>query len=357
MAKENPSSEEIHHLNLGDIHVNYDWNARCKSDVVSTTSDGVQDTTLRGEHQGLGTGIAGLMISLRGRGQETPVIVRKVTDGRSIVGKKIAEPYELLAGFRRVTAAIWLQKPEHMEWAMKQGQSVIPNTENGTILAFIRTVTTPLEARLVNAVENTHRSQLRAPDLVRVIKELGAGKGESMSQVAIAEALGIDQSYVSRLARIASLPQPVLDHWRDGKLLPGLQENVQYPQLTTKQLAELADMTRDQSPDEIIRRYVTILAPPPAAEHSSTTNGKDKHADRIHELGVLLGTFVRLGILLPGSLQWAKVVGPRKDGFLVDCGRVTQLEAMMYWDILQAAYDQGLLAPAAKVSTEEVAEA
>lgn len=366
MAKDTPPAvkdellpnDVIKHFLLSDIFVDYEWNSRSKAEITEI-NDAVVDTTVGGQHQPQGAKFEDFMMSFFDRGQDTPVFVRKVEGGKSLAGKKTDKPYELVSGFRRYTAIERLNAPgaeikigdgdkaEVFNFAKRAGElkrNIVPNTANGTILAVVRDLD-PLQARLLNARENTQRKNLSTPDTVRLVQELAAAK---MNQVKIATELGIGQPYVSRLSRIASLPTDVIAHWSGRvKTLPGLNENTVYRQMTTKELVDLADSMENRPAGEVTARYVNILNPPPPAEGSEGSAGEEnKQIAKIEEQCKLFGKLVRAGILENGSLEWSRVIGPKKLGFLIDSGTKPNAEGQMQlskiWDIAERAFKQGI---------------
>lgn len=333
--------ETIVSIPVDDIAVDYEWNGRSKSDVFSDTSSAVQDST-SAKKSAQGEGILGLMSSIYDVGQDTPVVVR-LTEGKTITGKKTPKKYELLNGFRRFSAIETLQKPEHKELAKKAGRAtVVPNTPDGTLRAVVRTVADATEARLVNARENTIRSNLSSPDQVRIAAELGK---RGMNQAAICEALGMTQSWVSKLCRVGELPAVILDHWRDGKPIAGLPNDMVPLQLTVMQLVDLHEQAKTQNmpQGEIVKRYIDVVSPIGAASvATSNGDGQDRVAKRIAETAALMARLVLAGVLESGTLEWSRVIGPKKGGFVLHSGTATQTELARLWDIADEAYSSTL---------------
>lgn len=351
--------EVIRHIPLSDIFVDYEWNVRSLKNVMSDTSDAVQDTTIKGAHTGEGAGIAGLALSMATDGQDQAIFVRKVEGGKSLGGKKTDKPFEIYCGFRRITAVDILNRspadiakvlPEKVaaeltaviETATKEKRNIVKNTANGTILAVIRTADAA-KARLDNGRENTLRQNLDTPDMVRYIATLS--RETKMTQEQMAKSLGIGQPYVSRLKKAATLPKVVIDHWRGEGKVPGLPEAIT-DRLTSRQMSDLADLAiKDSLPEgEVIKRYVDSLNPPVAADGSGGEDA-DRPLKRIKELGFMIGVMVREGILVSGDLSWARVIGPKKEGFLIDTGKVDAAKRGEYWDAMGAAFEAGLTPP------------
>lgn len=337
-----------------DVFVDYDWNVRSKSAIMSETSDAVQDTTLKGEHLGEGTGLYGLCLDLHMTGQDTAVVVRRVENGKSLGGKKTDLPFELVCGFRRFTALELVNggKPESfgkpdskdakalaesIVKAKKEKRPVVPNTTDGAIRAVVR-VLTPTAARILNGKENTNRDNLSTPDMVRYVAILSSV--EKLNQVQIAEALGIGQPHVSRLLRIAGLPKGIVAHWAGESKLPGLPDTVQ-ERLTSRQLVELFDETKGQTDAEITARYVLMLNPPAPDPNNPDASG-DAVAKRIKDIAVLLAGLIRNGVVSADSLSWARVIGPKKDGFIIDTGKADAGKRGEYWDLMDREFTKAL---------------
>lgn len=364
MANKSPKPDEllpgevIRHVPRTDIFVDYEWNVRSEADVTSETSDAVQDTTMKGEHHGEGTGLIGLALDLVNSGQDSPVVLRKVQQGKSVGGKKTDKPYELICGFRRYTAAEFLTQKfgddkktfllkGAVEEARKAKRPLIKNTADGTILAVVRELT-PVEARILNTKENTLRQNISTPDMVRRVKQFL--REDKIKQTDVATLLGIDQSYVSRLSKIGNLPQPILDHWSGRGKLPGLPEAIQ-KRLTSREMSELGDACKDMPEGEIIQRYISTLNPPPPAE--GPEEKQDRILAKVQELGTLIGVMVREGILENGSLRWDRILGPKKEGYQIDTGKANATKRGEYGDAMQSAFEEALKPPAKKEKTQK----
>lgn len=330
--------EMIRHIELTAIYVDYDWNGRSKRNVLSDASDAVQDTTIRSEHQTLGLGLKGLRNNLRNKGQDQPVILRRIEGGKSLGGKKTDKPYELIAGFRRYTAIEQLlASAEDRELMKVTGQkTMVPNTADGTILAVIR-ILSPLEARLLNGRENTERQNLSTQDMlgivVRMTKEL------ELTQEQISTELGVTQGYVSKLLKISKLPKAILAHWKGEAKLPGLPANVS-AMLTSKDLLELQAMAEKGDPPmteaQTVKRYIDMLAPPETGDETDTA--ADPVETKVKRAAELAAGLVKAGVLENGTLAWSTVIGPKKDGFLIDSGKADVAARAKYWDLAESAF-------------------
>lgn len=336
-ASELLPGEVIRHIPLTDIFVDYAWNARSKADVEGE-SDGVQDTTGK-NHASQGGDIKQFAESIAD-GQDQPVVLRAVTDGKSLAGKKTDKPFELVAGFRRFTAISALNEPAAAEASKKAGRkTVVANTADGTILAVVRTLDARA-ARVLNLRENTARNNLKTPDLVLHVRQLNK---DGMNQTAIATALAITQGFVSKLLSAGRLPLPILEHWRNGNEspLPGLATDRVWPRVPMADLAVLADLAEKDkmNPSEITARYIAMLNPEqPVGGGGGGTSKEDKDAQRIKDFAKTIGALVKGGILAPGSLNWSKVIGPKKANFLVDSGTADYVKVMALCDLAAETY-------------------
>lgn len=303
-------------VELSKIYVDYDWNSRSTRRLIDES-----DTEY--------AGFDGFEANIGSNGQLTPVILRN-TNGKSLAGKKISEPYEVVIGFRRSRAVTNLHAKKVK----------IPNLPAGTILAEVRDVKTEIEARLLNGIENIQRKNLKAPDLVFLARDLATKGG--MNQVTIAESLGITQGWVSRLLKVAGLPLPVLDHWRDNKPITAVQtkdgvfelkaeEAKTGTELTEPEMRALAELKGpSHTPEELIARYIRLVKPAPAAGTSDAgPTPKDPILENVKEIAALMGCMVRAGVLNNGSLDWAKVIGAKKDGYPIDAGKDRSQERML----------------------------
>lgn len=322
--------ETILNLPIDSIYVDYEWNRRSKAEVLADVTDGIQDTTRRGEHQGEGTGFQGLLESLRDDGQDIPVVVRAVENGRTMRGVPTECTYELVAGFRRMTALRTLNGQAYLAWAKEHGRTqVVPNTPNGTVRAVVRKLS-PLEARKLNIRENTFRHGLTAPDTVGIIQELAA---TGLTVVQIGRHLGVSHNYVSKLFPISKLPAPVVAHWRGLGSLPGLDSNRLYPRLTVNQMLAIAGQQGSEA--EIVQNYIIALSPQVSA--GKIRKQHDQTATRVYEVATLLGQLVKRGVLLPGNLEWSRVIGPKSAGYLIDSGHsnISQL-----WELASDSFEK-----------------
>lgn len=344
-------NETILNVPLTDIFVDYDWNVRSKSDV-SDVSDAVRDTT---EKNGAAQGVAmeDFAKNFADVGQDTPGILREVQNGKSLGGKTTKCKYELICGFRRITAVTLCQSKEFAERAEKASKLNVPTQPNGTFRAVVRELT-PQAARLLNIRENTARNNLKTPDVMLQVRGLAK---EGLSQVAIAEGLGITQGFVSKLLTIGTLPKAVLDHWRNGNAspIPGLPADKVYPRIPTPDLIVLAGLqSSDKLPEsEVIARYVEMVNPSPAEGSSGGGQTKqEKDEGRVTEFAKMVAILVKTGFLAPGDLQWTKIIGPKKANFMVDAGSTDYAKVMAMCDLAAKTYAEALKSDALKSAAE-----
>lgn len=350
-AKKAPefTNETILNIPLTDIFVDYDWNVRSKGDVSDVT-DAVRDTT---EKNGAAQGVSmpDFAKNFADVGQDTAGFVREVQNGKSLGGKSTKCKYELVCGFRRITAVQLCNEGDMAKAAEKAGKPCVPTQPNGTFRAIVRELT-PQAARLLNVRENTQRNNLKTPDIMLQVRGLAK---EGLSQVAIAEGLGITQGFVSKLLKIGTLPQAVLNHWRTGAALPSLPNDKLYPRVPTPDLIVLADLQeKDKLPEsEVVARYVEMVNPTPAEGSSGGGQSKqEKDEGRVTEFAKMVAILVKTGFLAPGDLQWTKIIGPKKANFMVDAGSTDYAKVMAMCDLAARTYADALAATPAKAAAE-----
>lgn len=152
-----------------------------------------------------------LIHSIRAKGQQTPVTIRPAKNPT----KK--QPYELVAGFRRI-AAFYCLAHGYNDRNTDGSVKAVPGTgEDYEVKAFVRELN-DYEARAHNIEENTARDDLTGPDLAWAIYELSQQaikEGLELSDVKLAEDQGISQAYGNRLLRIMRKVDPkITADWR-----------------------------------------------------------------------------------------------------------------------------------------------
>jgi ParB-like chromosome segregation protein Spo0J len=271
------SEDEIKHIPLSDIEVDYDWNSRSKANVIQP-DDRSDDKDSKG--------VEDIRLSILARGQDTPVVVAPIVGGITFAGKKSARPYQLVAGFVRFTAVEAINKDESLtKLAREEKRSTISNTGDGTIRAVVRGMD-PREARSFNARENTARKGLALPDLVIRVRDMS--QKDKLTTERIRCELGLSLSYVTALVAVGGINPKVLDHWRNGGKLDGEE----YPnvQITKQDMIEVAKL---KDPEAEMKAYKELLRPtaadPKAKEKQWIAAGKAK----AETIGTMLGLLQR----------------------------------------------------------------
>lgn len=328
--------EQVLHVPLEKIHVDYSWNSRAErriQDMADTESAGFE---------GFGAGI-------RQNGQLMPVILRN-TKGKTITGAKTDKEYELLVGFRRTRAVTLLNTKGELDRAKAENRpTVIPNLPNGCISAIVRDIHNKTQARIMNGLENTGRTQLEPADQMFLAKELA---DDGLNQTAIGEALSISQGWVSRLLTIAKLPLPVLNNWRNGTPIPPVTTKDGTFEITKEMAKSQKELTQPDmwalaqlksGPEEITARYIRMVTPEPKQGEGPGTGEeeKDKVIEEVRAIARLMACMVKAGVLENGTRAWATVIGPKKENYPIDCGKDRSHERMIE---LQEAAEEAYLA-------------
>ena len=185
-------SPQIVRIPLSDIEVDPLWNSRCRSAVLA---EGEEDPKT-----GMGSnGIRGLVASIRGSGQGTPV---DVIPNVAKIGQLIApeKRYFLIAGFRRFEALSRIAKED--------------GDPTPAIDAIVRDLT-PVAARLLNLRENTARDDLRGADLAFGVAQLTKA-APKMTGPEIAKELNKSVAHIANILKMNAKVDPELvKHWRD----------------------------------------------------------------------------------------------------------------------------------------------
>jgi hypothetical protein len=290
MAKDSNGNEgqllpedQVKHIRMTDIFVDDSWNARSRANVVSETSSDGRDE---------GSGITGLVKAIEARGQDTPVVLR-TTVQPFYAGKSqgfTGQPYALVSGFRRFEAVRRLNDDvELVKRKNTENKTVVPNTGNGTVRAFVRTMTEK-DARIENTAENACREDLDTPELVFAVAKLSGGP-LNMSSVEISTAIGKTPGYVNLLQRLSTLHKEILAHWREGGEFQGVKNIKRIP---TSELVELCKIDKDRQCGE----YKRILESKPGVENGKRDLLWMAAAKKTAESrGKYLGTLERLGVV------------------------------------------------------------
>ena len=170
-----------------------------------------------------------LIDSIKAMGrQETPAIVRPVTDERDV-------DYEVIAGARRHFAVSHLRRAEHRD--------------DIRFLVDVRDDLSDEEAFRISDVENREREDIsdyeRACDYARALARYYDGNKKLM-----AERLGVDRTWLSRFVRMAEVPRVVLDAYGDPRRLGIRHASELYPLLggvgAKRLLTEAGRLAREQ---------------------------------------------------------------------------------------------------------------
>lgn len=305
------------HVSLAALHVDFDWNVRSYADVTNELADGVQD-----ESKPEGFGLKDLIADMHLNGQDTAVIVAAIKDGKTLGGVKTDRKFELIAGFRRFASVNFLNTAEETAKRVAAGDKTpaVKGVPDGHIVAVVRSFQTLRDARIANARENTLRSNLKAPDLVRLVSELTASNGaKGITQTEVGAIVGINQGYVSKLVKVGQLPKAILAHWRERTAIPGITNiKADWKQLAINEMEELATSTKGLTSGETVDRYVALLNGEVKDKKSRDPNKAVE--EKLGEIGYLLGSLVAEGVIQPGTLAWAAVIGPEKGGYQLNSG-------------------------------------
>jgi hypothetical protein len=286
--------DEIKHIPLSDIYVDFAWNSRSHANVLSDHSENDSDAE----------GITGLTRGIFLDGQDEGVVVRP-TNTEGFYKKGVKQPYALVAGFRRFEAIRRLNSPKVktekdpgevsedffklIEERKAAKKSLVPNTADGTIRAVVRSLAES-EARMLNLRENTNRDSLTAPDLCIAVSILK--KKHDLTDTQIAEHLGKSQGHISMLGRVAKCDDEILNHWRNGGEFHGLPSNLRAT------VRELDDVSKIEGKEAQIKEYTKILqARIPAGDDKDNNAWVKSAKNKAAKIGTLLGTLEKNTVL------------------------------------------------------------
>jgi hypothetical protein len=286
--------DEIKHIPLADIFVDFAWNSRSLANVMSDHSELDSDAE----------GITGLTRGIFLDGQDEPVVLR-ATNAEGFYKKNVKQPYALVAGFRRFEAIRRLNSPKVktekdpgeisedfgklIEERRGQKKSLVPNTADGTIRSVVRALHES-EARMLNLRENTNRDSLTAPDLMMACKTLK--EKHDLTDTQIAEHLGKSQGHISMLGRVAKCDPEILNHWRNGGEFNGLPSNLRAT------VRELDDLSKIEGKEAQLKEYTKILTAKIPAGDDKDNNAWVKSAkNKAAKIGALLGTLERAAVI------------------------------------------------------------
>lgn len=351
MAKETngtelASAEDIvKHIRLSDIFVDPVWNARSLANVMAE-----QGTA--GDQEG--SGITGLVNGIAARGQDTPVKLRPTAQPfyASKAQGFTGQPFALVSGFRRFEAIRRLNdNVELVKTKNAEGKTVVPNTANGTIRAYVVPMTEK-EARIENTAENAFREDLDPPDLVHAVGRMSSAP-LNMSAVDISVAIGKTTGYVTVLQRVAGLHKDVLTHWREGGEFQGVKNVKRVP---IEDLVEIAKLDKDRHCAE----YKRVLESKPGIVDGKRDKqwmaAAKKAAERV---GKFLGTLERHEIItVDQSKPWVDCLTTiDKKPLLMKVHSGTKAgDRRKLADILEKAYQEALEATDEEAGVTEADE-
>lgn len=196
--------EQTIRIPMHELHVDHSWNGRSLA-YMSEPSELPKEGSEGPDGE---TGLAGLIASIKAKGQQHAVDVR-------LYPGKGKFTYSLVTGFRR---------HEALRRIAEQGVSC-PNFDprNPTILVNIRNLT-EVEARDLNGIENLERKNLTVADTAFHIMRLHSEAkkaGNEITDSQIAERIGRSQGYVSKLRRtVEALNADITKAWRESPVDP-----------------------------------------------------------------------------------------------------------------------------------------
>lgn len=328
--------DQVLHIKLDDIFVDHNWNSRSLANVQAESSE-------TGDKEG--TGIVGLTKDLFMDGQDDPVVIRETKTTAS----KSTKPYMLVTGFRRYEAVRRLNTDKELskqlftEHPERAGKTLLPNSADGTIRAFCRTLPEK-EARALNVRENTLRDDLTPPDLMRGIAELA--HEHKMTQVEIGERIGKAQGYVGKLLAISTLDKSILEHWRGGGEFRGIKVN---KRVTTDDMRDISKLDKDRQIDEYLRIISKKAEAGAAPDKNQWVDALKKKAEQV---GWQIGLLQRQGFLkLTGKMTWIDVLE-----YYIKLGKGKELKAKQEKAVAKAAEDAFNKALTAEEEVEEEEE-
>ena len=192
--------------------------------------------------------LAELAASIRERGVIQPLLLRPHPER--------ADEYQIVAGERRWRAA--------QRAGLHELPAVIRTLDDGEVLELA-------------IIENIQRADLNAVEEALGYRQLMDRFGHTQER--LAEALGKSRSHIANVLRLLSLPEPVLDMLRAGKLSPGHARAL----ITAPDPAALARQVieRDLSvrETEALARAVTRPTPRPAQRAAKDADTRALESD------------------------------------------------------------------------------
>ena len=259
--------ERIVHVRA--IDADYAWNCRYEK---RTRSEGPSpDMSVDGDPDE--PGIEGFAGGLEAVGQEVPAVGYPYPEPTA--GKEL----RLVVGFRRFSAAAWLE--EH-------GRS-IKGLEPGQLRMLVYPTLTEAQARRMNIGENVARKNLTTPDLVFAVRELfkvgPADGGSPLTGEQLATMYGKSKTYMTNIVKVATkLREGTFRRWRESLTKP----------LPLVELSRVADLIASEQEDA----YQQTLDLYEHKRGSADDRAWYKSALRkARDVGTMIGRAQRRGIL------------------------------------------------------------
>lgn len=289
--------DDVKHVPLSDIHVDWAWNSRSYAYVIAEHSE-------MGDEEG--SGITGLVKGVFYDGQDTPIDLRPATKE----DKAGNRPYVLVSGFRRYEAIRRLNTPKV---ATKEGElgeisaeflkvienrraekkQLVPNTGDGTIRAVVRNID-ERQAELLNLRENTNRDDLTTPDLCMAVRRIVQKQGLTPTQ--LADRLGKSQGHMTTLIQVGRCHNDILDHWRNGGDF--VSEGVSITSKKRVNVRDLVDISKIEKEKQLAEYARLLKSKLPASEAAEDKNSWMVAAkNKAEKLGTLLGQLAKAGFL------------------------------------------------------------
>jgi ParB/RepB/Spo0J family partition protein len=328
MANPNPVKEVTMFVPLSNIFVDHSWNSRSGGWLQESS-----ELPKKGEAgPGETTGLAGLIASIKAKGQIQAVHVRPNPKGK--------QEYMLVTGFQRFEA---LRRIAEMGVDVPGSPS-----KNPCIKADIRNLS-EAEARELNGIENLERRNLSTADTAWHISMLAAiaeQSGVKKTDTEIALQIGLTQSYVSKLHRIMKeTGADILKSWRENPVDP----------LTVDQRLAVAyekdgKVRTKADQEEVFKKLLEG-----AGEKKKTGGWMPKAKENAAKLGVVFGVLEREGVVALNGRKGHLLLptfGPKYIG--------AKKPTDKQWETLRDSFDEGremgMKAPEPEAEKPEKAE-
>lgn len=229
-------------------------------------------------------GFYDLMRSLEKDGQDTPLVVRPVSDGH----------YSLVAGFRRFEA---------MKRIYEKGGKVKGNKDK-CVRAEIRNLS-ELQARCYNGRENTGRENLNAADTAFLIAGLAK---EGLTDSAIATELALSDGYVGVLHRIYKGTSELSYQKKDGTIVSVFEHWREMPgRVPVPVMRDFASLRVNHTIKEM--KYIELLKgfeEPNGNGAEKRLAAKRNEIGSAYSLGSMVGRLEKAGLISVKSQDWGE---------------------------------------------------